>query len=85
MKVKAVKVNRAHYFLTDPRINTASYDIKSSQQTLRRYMRTKPAQLRANKSPLLRSYLPTVKLDTYTPQCPLCLAHTHMHDTNHLF
>ena len=46
-------------------------------------MRTKLAQLRANKLPLLQSYLHTVNSETYTPQCPLCLSHTH--DTNHLF
>ena len=46
-------------------------------------MRTKLAQLRANKSPLLQSYLHTVNPDTYMPQCPLCLSHTH--DTNYLF
>ena len=37
----------------------------------------------ANKSPLLQSYLHTVNLETYTPQYPLCLSHTH--DTIHLF
>ena len=45
-------------------------------------MRTKLAQLRANKSPLLQSYLHTVNPNTYTPQCPLCLSQTH--DTNSL-
>ena len=46
-------------------------------------MLTKLAQLRANKSPLLQSYLHTVNPDTYIPQSPLCLTHTH--DTNRLF
>ena len=46
-------------------------------------MCTKLVQLRANKSPLLQSYLHTVNPETYTPQCPLCLSHTQ--DTNHLF
>ena len=46
-------------------------------------MRTKLAQLKANKSPLLQSYLHTVDPETYKPQWPLCLSHTH--DTNHLF
>ena len=45
-------------------------------------MNTKLAQLRANKSPFLQSYLHTVNPETYTPQCPVCLSHTH--DTNHL-
>ena len=46
-------------------------------------MRTKLAQLRSNKLPLSQSYLHTVNPETYTPQCPLCLSHTH--DTNYLF
>ena len=46
-------------------------------------MHTKLPQLRANKSPLLQSYLHTVNPETYTPQCPLSLSQTH--DTNHLF
>ena len=61
--------------------NTPPYDIHSSEQILPRHMRTKLAQLRANKLPLLQSYLHTVNPET-TPQCPLCLSHTH--DTNHL-
>ena len=58
--------------------NITPYDIHSSEQTLPCHMRTKLAQFRANKSPLLKSYLHTMN-----PQCPLCLSHTH--DTNHLF
>ena len=46
-------------------------------------MRTKLAQLRADKSSLLQSYLHTVNPDTYMPQCPLYLSHTY--NTNHLF
>ena len=46
-------------------------------------MHTKLAQLKANKLPLLQSYLHTVNPETYTPQCPLFLSHTH--NTNHLF
>ena len=46
-------------------------------------MRTKLAQVRANKSLLLQNYLHTVNPVAYTPQCPLCLSHTH--DTHHLF
>ena len=37
--------------------NTTPYDIHSSEQTLPCHMHTKLAQLRANKSPLLQSYL----------------------------
>ena len=50
---------------------------------LPRHMHAKLQQFRANKSPLSQSYLHTVNTETYTPQCPLCLFHTH--DTNHLF
>ena len=46
-------------------------------------MRTKLAQLGANKLPLLQSYLHAVNFETYVPQCLLCFSHTH--DTNHLF
>ena len=63
--------------------NTAPNDIHSSEQTLPRHMRTKLAQLRTDKSPLLQGYLHTVNPNTYTPQCPLYLFQTH--DTNHLF
>ena len=63
--------------------NTIPYDFHSSKQTLPCHLHTKLAQLRANKSPLLQSYLRTVNPETYTPQCPLCLSHTH--DTNYLF
>ena len=63
--------------------NTTPYDIHSSVQTLPCHMHTILVQLKANKSPLLQSYLHTVNPETYTPQWPLCLSHTH--DTNHLF
>ena len=56
--------------------NTTPYDIHLSEQTLPRHMRIKLAQLRANKLPLLQSYLHTINPDTYTQQCPLCLSHT---------
>ena len=41
----------------------------------------KLAQLKANKSPLLQSYLHTGNPDTYKSQWPLCF--TQAHDTNH--
>ena len=62
--------------------NITPYDIHSSEQTLPCHMHTKLTQPRANKSSLLQSYLHKSD-ETYTPQCPLCLSHTH--DTNHLF
>ena len=57
--------------------NITPYDIHLSEQTFPRHMRTKLAQLRSNKSPLFQSYLHTVNPETYTPQCPICLSHTH--------
>ena len=63
--------------------DTTPYDIHSLEQILPLHMRTKLAQIRANKSPFLQSYLYTNNPETYPPLCPLCLSHTH--DTNHLF
>ena len=47
--------------------NTALHDIYYSEKTLPRHMRTKLAQLRANKSLLLQRYLHTVNPNTFTP------------------
>ena len=44
--------------------NTTPFDIPLSKQTLPRHMRTKMAQLRANKLTLLQIYRHTVNLDT---------------------
>ena len=44
--------------------NATPYYIYSSEQTLPRHMRTKLAQFRANKAPLLQSHLHTVNPDT---------------------
>ena len=43
----------------------------TSEQTLPCHIHTKLAQLRANKSPPLQSYLHAVNPDTNMPQCPL--------------
>ena len=51
--------------------NITPYDIHSSEQILPRHKRTKLAQLRAKKSPLLKNYLHTVNPDTYTPRCSI--------------
>ena len=58
--------------------DTTTYNIHSSEQPLPCYIRTKLAQLRGDKSPLLVSYLHAVNPKTYTSKCPLCLLHTHM-------
>ena len=47
-----------------------------SEQILPHHMLTKPVQRRANKSPLLQSYLHSVNPNNYMPQCLLCLSHT---------
>ena len=44
--------------------NTTPYNIYSSEQTLPHHMPMKVAQLRANKSPLLQSYLYTANPKT---------------------
>ena len=63
--------------------NSKSLAIYPSEQTLPRNIRTRLAQLRTNKLPLLRSYLHNINPNTYTPLCPLCSLGTH--DTKHLF
>ena len=63
--------------------DTTPYDIHLSEQALPPHMRTKLPKLRANKSPLLQSYLHTASRNACPPQCPLRLTHTH--NTNHLF
>ena len=63
--------------------NTTPLDIHPTEQTLPRHLRTRLAQLRTNKSPLLHSYLHKLNPNSHTPLCPLCSSHTH--DTNHLF
>ena len=56
----------------------------SSEERLPRLTRRTLAQLRPNKSPLLKSYLRKVDAKTHpSPLCPLCNIHTH--DTHHLF
>ena len=56
--------------------NTTPYNIHSSEQTLPRHGRKKLAQRRANKSPLLQSYLHTVTLKL-TQYNAVYAGHTH--------
>ena len=59
-------------------------DIDKSEATLTRPTRRHLAQLRTNKSPLLRQYLHKIDPTNYpTEDCPLCRAGPH--DTWHLF
>ena len=63
-------------------LNATPTDIHASEKTLPRKTRPTLAQLRTNKSPLLRSYLHKIK-DTYISSlCPLC--NNHEHNTKHL-
>ena len=55
-----------------------------TESTLNRHQQRRLAQLRTNKSPLLRTYLHKIDPTNYTsPSCPLC--HREDHDTYHLF
>ena len=68
----------------NPFLNAPALKIHDSEKTLTRKHRRILEQLRANKFPLLESYLH--KLDSMnhpTPTCPLC--NRHDHDTKHLF
>ena len=58
--------------------------ISSSEEILPRLTHRTLAQLRTNKSPFLKSYLPKVDAKSHpSPLYPLC--NTHTHDTHHLF
>ena len=59
-------------------------DIDKSEETLARPTRRRLAQLRTEKSPLLRQYLHKIDPTNYpTEDCPLCRSGPH--DTRHLF
>ena len=65
--------------LHTPPPHTSSYEKRLPRLILRTL-----GQLRANKSPFLKSYLHKVNAKTHpSPLCPLCNIHTH--DTHHLF
>ena len=65
-------------------LNQPAPPINSSETDLDHSTRRTMAQLRANKSPLLLSYLNKISPDAHpTPNCPLC-GHQN-HDTQHLF
>ena len=63
-------------------INRQAPDVNPTEQQLTRAMRRTLAQLRAQKSPLLRSYLNNIGAAD-DPSCPLCLLAEH--NTYHLF
>ena len=65
-------------------LRTPPPHISSSEEILPRLIRRTLAQIRTNKSPLLKSYLHKVDVKSHpSPLCPLC--NTHSHDTHHLF
>ena len=65
-------------------LRTPPPHIGSSEERLPRLTRRTIAQLRTNKSPILKSCLHKVDAKTHpSPLCPLCNIHTH--DTYHLF
>ena len=65
-----------------PLINRQAPDVSSTEQQLPRETRRTLAQLRARKSPMLRSYLHNIGRED-SPTCPLC--HAADHTTEHLF
>jgi hypothetical protein len=65
-------------------LNQPAPEINESEQSLPRGTRRSLAQLRAGKSPILRSYLNKIDPTNYpSPTCPLC--NTQDHTTQHLF
>ena len=65
-------------------LNRQAPDIDKDEETLPRQTRRRLAQLRTNKSPLLRQYLNKIDSRTYpTDEWPLCGVSPH--DTPHLF
>ena len=65
-------------------LHTPPPHISSVEEILPRITRRTLAQLRTNKSSILKSYLHKVDAKTHpSPLCPLCNIHTH--DTHHLF
>ena len=71
--------NRKHNKIT----NTTPLTIHKSEKSLPRRTRTRLAQLRTGKSPILQAYLHNIHPELHTPQCPLCGHNTH--DTQHIF
>ena len=58
--------------------------INKSEQTLPRKTRRTLAQLRTNKSPVLKTYLHKIDPQNHpSPLCPVC--NTQNHDSRHLF
>jgi hypothetical protein len=60
-------------------------EINNNEETLPRKTRRTLAQLRANESPFLLSYMNKISSQTHSsPYCPLCNGNI-IHDTKHLF
>ena len=68
----------------NPIIALPAPDINQSEQTLPRKTRRILAQLRTNKSPILKTYLHSIDPKNHpSPICPLC--NSQDHNTQHLF
>lgn len=68
----------------NPILSTSPPDIDKSEESLPRKIRRTLAQLRAGKSPILKSYLHSIDPTSHpSPNCPLC--NLHEHTTKHLF
>ena len=65
-------------------LNRPPPEIDKTEETLLHSTRRRLSQLRANKSPLLMTYLHKINEEDYhSPTCPLC--NSNDHDTGHLF
>ena len=65
-------------------LNRPPPEIDKTEETLPHSTRRRLSQLRANKSPLLMTYLHKINEEDYpSPTCPLC--NSDDHDTGHLF
>ena len=65
-------------------LNRPPPKIDKTEETLPHSTRRRLSQLRANKSPLLMTYLHKINEEDYpSPTCPLC--NSNDHDTGHLF
>ena len=77
----------SHHLATIPNnniLNRPPPEIDKTEIELPRQTRRLLAQLRANKSPFLRSYLHHIDPDNHpSPNCPLCRISEH--NTSHLF
>ena len=73
--IKNIHITIASKYLSSKKTTkllTTPYSNHSLEQILPRHMRTKLSQFRANKLPLMKSYVHIINHKTYMQQCPLC-------------